>query len=423
MNAKGNNLLSNKKKRLSEIQCFLLIFAFFIIRYLTFPQIRSSELPSSVTIFYLFTYDLGFIHRALIGSTIALFTDYLTEETLKLVISFSTIMLLALVSLMLGRVISKSDPNLKPTVILFVFFLLTAPFSHTLYVERHLGRLDIYWLLFTLLGLACMNRPVIRWVLPLLCFAAIATHHGFLFTYMPAIAIPLLYEVYRNKYSKRSILLFATSCFVLIIFSLYFQFFLPKMNFYNADSLGIYLSGSTNMKIAFDAIYADYFASQDYLKNLIWPMAKGYALPVMLTFIALSLPLIIIFSVFWRLSIRNAENNFLKFVFVLCALSPLSFIPAAVFGADWERWWAAVINCQFIFIFYFIASSEKSILLALKSIGKFFTRHLLVLFLALAFSATAMLSNINSIILTHFDFEIIDDYFKKALDNYECFLQ
>jgi hypothetical protein len=74
-----------------------------------------------------------------------------------------------------------------------------------------------------------------------LCFAAVATHPGFSVTYMPALLVPLFYEVYRGRYSSSGIVLFSVCCTVLLSSFVYFNFwrFCPV---WDAESFGAYLS-------------------------------------------------------------------------------------------------------------------------------------------------------------------------------------
>lgn len=425
MISKKNHSLLQKNILSPELRYSILIFLFLICRFFIFSHNKNLFFSPSVAVYYLPSYELGFINKAFIGSVFALFTDYLTNDTLITIVSIITVLLLAMISAMLGNAIGKSEPEIKTAVIIFTFLFLTAPLANTYFIERHFGRLDTFWYIFTLIALACLKRPYIKWAIPILCFAAIATHSGYMFTYMPAIAIPLLYEVYKSKFSSRSITLFSLSCFVLISFFVYFQVFSAKVNFASVEELAKYLSKKTDLKISVTSLYAEYFSphlaynADSLFKLLTIPTIKNIALPTFLVFSSFSFPLIVIFAVVWKNSIRNAENNFLKFIYILCALAPLVFIPAALFAMDWERWWGAALNCQFIFIFYFVISNEESLKESLKNICDYFEKHTLVLLLILTFSSLLMFSNICSYILDIFDKNIWYDFYSKVLPNYD----
>ena len=89
-----------------------------------------------------------------------------------------------------------------------------------------------------------------------------------------------------------------------------------------------------------------------------------------------------------------------KFIFILCSAAPKAFIPAAIFGNDWDRWWAAATNTQFILVFYFIYSGEITIMDYVKKIGNFFEKHSLLLLLIIIFTNSLTFSHTASLLFT-----------------------
>ncbi len=106
----------------------------------------------------------------------------------------------------------------------------------------------------------------------------------------------------------------------------------------------------------------------------------------------------------------------------MCACAPLLFIVAAVFGIDWDRQWAPVINCQFIFLFYLVMSKESCILLSVKRISAFFERHSMVFVAILVLSSMALFSDNGMYWLPFFDKAVYDRYFENALTNFDYLL-
>jgi len=423
MNAGKNHSLSNKNG-LSGMQYGILIFLFFSARLFLLSFNRDS-FSSWMTTPYVITYQLGFIGRAFIGSIIALFTDYLTLKEFKILLVSVALALLTLISFLLGKVIAKTESDSKNTVLLFVLLFVSAPVSMTYLFGTHYGRLETFLLIFTFAALIALKNRRFKWAVPLICFAAVATHQGYLVTYMPALAIPMLYEVYRSKYSKKSIIIFSSGCAVMIGFFVYFQLFSKgQLNFATAEEMGKALSLRTDMKIGLPMLYLEYFAPfPQWVTEYIIPFTKSMDLPVVgIALLTVSIPLILIFGAVWISCIRNAENRFLKLIFILCAAGPLTFIPAAIFGNDWERWWSAVINCQFIFLFYFVFSKEDVLLGSLKKVNDYFQRHTLVLICILVFAGSALFSNLGLLFMHFMDKSIYDHYFGTALSNFDYML-
>jgi hypothetical protein len=422
--SKSIQLRSCKSQMLSEAQCGIVIFLFLICRFFLYTQ--HGNYSSWITTYYLLSYDLGYIPRAFIGSAVSLFTGYLSVKGFVIIATVITMAMIATVSILLGKAISKSGPDLKAAVLLFTILFLTAPLCLVNMLERHFGRLDTFLLVFTLIGLICLKQKGCKWALPVICFAAVATHPGFIVTYMPALVIPLLYEVYSSKYSKKSVILFSACSLILVSFFIYFQFLSPQVNFTSAEDLAEYLSKRTDTKISTPMLYLEYFAphissvsNPSSIADFLWPMNRSIALPAILVFITITLPLIMIFGAVWKYSIRKADSIFLKLVFILCAAAPLAFIPAAMFGQDWERWWGAAISCQFILVFYFVFSKETVLTNSIRKVYDFFSVHSLMLLCVLAFYGTFMFSDINSLILVIFDKNVFYDFFEKVLSNYD----
>jgi hypothetical protein len=66
----------------------------------------------------------------------------------------------------------------------------TAPVVY--FAPENFGRLEIYGLLFMLLLIHIIHRPVVRWVIPLLALLVLATHIILIFFYIPFVIIMLL---------------------------------------------------------------------------------------------------------------------------------------------------------------------------------------------------------------------------------------
>lgn len=401
----------------------MLIFLFFTARLFLLSCARN-DFSSWITTPYVITYESGFISRAFIGSIVSLFTHYLTLKAFKVLLTAVALVMLALISCLLGRTVAKTDQDLKSAVALFIVLFVSAPVSMTYLLEAHFGRLETFLLIFTLAGLICMKKPGFEWAVPILCIFALATHPGYMVTYMPGLAVPMLYEVYRGKCSPKSLAVFLSSCIIMIGLFIYFQLFSrDALDWASAEEMGKALAQRTELKVGTPMLYLEYFAPfPGWVTDYILPLVKSIALPVGTVLFVLSMPLIIIFAFLWKNSICDTNEKFLKFIYILCLASPLLFIAAAVFGIDWDRQWAPVINCQFIFLFYFIFSKEKSLLNSVKKAEVFFNRHMLILICILVFSALSLLSNNGLLSFRFFDKSVYDKFYESALSNYDYML-
>jgi hypothetical protein len=379
---KTNPLLKTKYR---FVGCYeLAIFLFLLFEF--FALTSEKYLGSWEKTFYLLNYKFGFISRAFVGSVFSLFTDYVTDDMIYISGIISFLVLIILISLLLGRLIRKSMPVMKPAIIIFAALFLSSPFSVKYLLGFHIGRFDTYWIIITLLALAFIKNRILKWFIPFLCAIAVAIHQGYMDTYMPALAIPLLYEIYKNSYSKKIIVIFSASCLIMIALFSAFQFFPHSIPFDNPIDFAGLLSTGADFKASAPQLYVEYYAPfREYWIEDITPLMKTFAIPLLSAYLLISLPLFIIFGFIWKNSFIASENRFQKFVFFLCAAAPSAFIPAALFGLDWDRWWAAFINTQFILIFYFINSKESIVVESVKRAGAFFEKHFF-LFLLLIIS-------------------------------------
>jgi hypothetical protein len=393
LNYKTNPLLNKKCLCIGYYE--LVIFLFLLFEFIALGSANIMNQWGKTH--YLLTYEFGFGPRLLVGSIVSLFTDSVTNSLVVIIATVSFIFLIMLISLLLGGIIRRSEPEIKPALIMITILFLTSPFSVKYLLGLHFSRLDIYWIIITLIALVFIKKPVLQWSVPVLCAVAVLVHQAYTVTYMPALAIPLLYEVYKNNNSKKSIAIFVLSCLAMIIPFIALYCFPANIPFDNAVDYAKYLSKSSDFLAYPPMLYDEYFSPfREYWFEFIIPVIKTFALPVGLAFLSLSAPLLCIFFYIWKNSYKHTENKFLKFIFFLCAVAPLAFIPSALFGMDWDRWWAAVINNQFIIVFYLLYSKEKAVLFWAKKAGDYFEKHFLVFLLIIIMANTFTLSGITT---------------------------
>ena len=202
----------------------LLIFCFLLFEFFGLTSEKHLISNVALTTRYMLTYEFGFISSALVGSIVSLFTDRLTTHMIFVIGLISFFVLIAQISILLGYIIRKGQQNERPAIIIFAILFLASPLSITYLLGYHFALLDTYWIIITLLALFFLKKNFFVWVVPLLCAVAVSVHQGYLVTYMPALAIPILYEIYKTNRSKKSIAIFSSSCLVIITLFVFFQF-------------------------------------------------------------------------------------------------------------------------------------------------------------------------------------------------------
>lgn len=249
-------------------------------------------------------------------------------------------------------------------------------------------------------------------------------HNGFMVTYMPALCIPLLYEVYKSKCSKSSIILFTSSCIILI--GLFISFFVIKPHFLglpvedpveSAKIVKEYLEQFTDMEVSQEQLFIEYFAPfPEWIFKGMIPLVLSFAPKMLPVLIIMTLPVFLSIGYVWRYAFKSSDDKFYKFIMFICLFAPLLFFVAGTFGADWDRWWAAMVNVQFIILFYFIYSKDELILSGIKTVANFFRTHYMIMLFVFFFSFSLTSSEIMRMLFKMLDVKIYMGYWGQGID-------
>lgn len=415
MKQKSNTLLNDKYSLFGYYEA--VIFGLLLFNFLL---IVDKRFDSFTTTQYLLNYKFGFASRFLIGSIYSLFTDNITNNLIYITVIIFLIFLIFFIALLLGAVIRRSKLDERQAVMTFVVLFISSPLSVSYLFGGYFAKFDMYWVIITLVSVVCLRKSAWRWLVPLLCAAAIMVHQGFMVTYMPAIIIPLLYEVYRSNFAKKEIAILGLSCLAMIGLFIVVQLAPKNIAFDNAVSFSEYLSNNSGINASAPMLWLEYYAKfPDYWLDFHIPLIKTIAIPVGCTMLVFSSSLIVIFGSIWKFSFKHAEKNSLRIIFVLCSLAPMTFAAAALFGTDWDRWWAAVINNQFILLFYFIFARETVVIDAVKKVGVYFEKNFLLFLLIIVFTNSLVFSRAATLLETlllsdnNKSFRFMWDYFNK----------
>jgi len=329
------------------------------------------------TILHIFDYRIGFAPRLFIGSIMSLFTDYKTLAFMNQFFDIFCLLSIILFTFTAGCVIRKSDDKTKSTAIVFVILFLAVPYSRTVLYPRLIS-LDRFLVVFTLLAFIAISKKGFKWLVPLLILMSLATYQGYAFTYMPAVAILLLYEVYRNKNTKESIALCVVSFVFMAAFSAYF--FLMKGVDYSVNELIAYAADKTDMR---ERVGEFDFSWVLQLLSLppkgIWNLSvQGGVLDNLSTEVSGMLhllPLLVIFLMIWIESIKKSKGKFERFIYFLCATAPLFRLPMLVLSQNYFRSRVSVVITQFFLLLYFLHIGNPVVTASSRKIGDFFNKN------------------------------------------------
>lgn len=168
---------------------------------------------------YVINYDCGYSSRLLVGAVFSLFfKDTLNVDVLSVTLLIIYLIMCFCLSLFINNYIKKT--KFEAIGIYAVFMILCPAFIS---LVNYFGILDIFWIFCTMGALWVVDKKGLRWLVPLFCIIGLAVHEVFLTTYLPVIAIAVLYQF--AKKPDTSNLIYAILCAVIIgAFSVYFFF-------------------------------------------------------------------------------------------------------------------------------------------------------------------------------------------------------
>ena len=309
-----------------------------------------------------------------------------------IIVSLISALLFAFVA---GRIIRGVREDVREITVIFILLFLAVPYSLASLSPRSIS-LDRFLILYTFIAFIFISKKGSKWFVPLLLVIGLATYTGFAFMYMPAIALVLLYETYKEKPSAGGNILCILSFLVMAVFSVYFLLFDGLKSYSTVDDLVALAASKT------DLMYTDYFRDivaamllktpSYYLKDATLPLLGYKNFFSEFTSAVFLLPLYAIFFIIWQKSIKSSKNKFEKFIFILCLLAPIARLPMFILSTTYLRGRISVVVVQFFLVLYFIHNKNQTVTASVKKVGCFFADHSLLLLLLIAYFAVPFLT-------------------------------
>lgn len=344
-------------------------------------------------IHYLYTHDHGYIARGLVGEILSWFYDTLTDELLANIMLFINICLALSCSLYIGRMLQcvRKDKHRFSVVflIVLVFFVYARP------ITFYFGdvKLDkILWVLTFIAVILSQNKIGIYFV-PIICIVATMVNPVFLFCSMILISIILLQEFYLSNYSIKNGIICGVSYISMIALGLlglvsekWVGFSTPSemIDFYFSRYAGT-LDEETYQLFETEWLF-DYFdSSKEIIRKAyeIYFQDWGNGMETLLNFLLIALPAYILLTIFWIKVIKAEESKFQKFIFFLCAISPVVIIPTTIFSWEFSKYFYNNILMQTGLIIYYITKNSPALMRAIKDFETYCKTHFLQSFIIL----------------------------------------
>lgn len=338
-------------------------------------------------IHYLYTYDHGYISRGLVGEVISWFADTVSDDlTRRVMTGFSALLMLGM-SLCIGKALSKVrfDKEKLSIVLFIVIMIFMIPMPYKFYYEDI--KLDkLVWAL-TLFAVYIADTKIGKWVVPVICAVATVVNPVFVFTSMVLIAIILLQEFRSSGFSAKNGVICAVTYISIIALALLAPISEKWVGFENAAEMTDYYFAryegelSNEIKEMFDLWLMDYFGE---VKNLlpksfeIFFIGFGMGIKTAINILFIAIPIYCFTGIFWKKVIKAEENKFQKFIYFLCAITPVVMIPAVILSWEFSKLFINNIFVQAGLIIYFIVKDHSAVIKVCREIRDWGKKYLVL---------------------------------------------
>ena len=327
---------------------------------------------------YLLSYRYGVSSRSFVATIIDFFTrgDFISRYFVHHFIFGATAFLSFIISVLLGGSIQKATNNTKYFILFLVVLYLSSFTAPAAYFGRaNFGRVEIFAMLILFLIVFIINKPVIRWIIPLLAVFVMSIHLILVFFFIPFIIIILFHSIFEKPdESKQSVfLLVATIKALLIVFLCYLLFGRGTFIFEDARSFYEHLSARTDLNFSEEFLHMTMFASlEDHLIG--WRHAVNFSFSGNFS-ILINIPLVLLFVVFWVKCFFIEATTKMKLFFLMPILVLLYQSVAFFLFFDFGRWMIMILNVQFMLLFYLAFVRNKAVLSNIQIITPFVKRN------------------------------------------------
>lgn len=352
--------------------CYALPFSVFFIWLLILLFTGKIQVARGYYIIhYIYTFDRGFISRGLPGEIISWFTDTVTPE-MTMYISFALSAILALSSALcigytLKNVKNNNDTNKKVYLLLIILLILPVSFR-TFFVDPKFDKL--LWSLTLFSVLMSENRIAVCFT-PFLCLLATAINPVYLFTSMFLISLVLLQKCYDNSYSKINIFACVAAYSLMIGFGIFSAESQHHLDFNSgAEMIDYFFSRysepveSSEKARLIRACVVDFFLPyKECIKQSfqIYCIEWGEWKTTLCNTFFIALPVFLIFTKIWIMAIKNEENRFQKFIFILFILFPLVSIPLSALSWEASRYYSNMLIVQICLLIYCLSHNNSAV--------------------------------------------------------------
>ncbi len=342
---------------------WIALVSYILVLFAKFMPPRVNEINATMLAF---SYKYGFVSRGFIGTIYQglgkIFPmNVFTYSSVKIYTMVITVIYILILLGFYRVILHQAQGKARHAIQVLTLFFTT--FAVPFFVGYdNFGRLDIYLVMLTLVGVMLLTRERLEWLLIPLAALAVMVHQGYVFMYLNIFLVLLLYKILSSTDKrKRKYIVILICCFVISsVLFLWFEFFshMQGKEIYQ-DVIGIAKSITYQGKYHKDVIDKEIMGVdlsvrewQEHLQNFV-------ELPI---FLLLFSPYLILLVGFFERLITSTQEKLCRWKYIVVAAGALTMLPNFILKVDYGRWIFAVISYYIITLLVLIALGDHQVM-------------------------------------------------------------
>ena len=312
-----------------------------------------------------FSYKYGFISRGLIGSIYQGMDKILPVNMMnyQACVGYTLVITLLFYATVLGFFVlclkkARAEYVDAMRYIMLFFTIFTVPMFASHY---NFGRLDIYCVFLSILGVVLLIRGKAEWLLIPISALGVMVHQGYVFMFFNIILVLLMYKILSTEGRERQkyIAVFGLSLVVAAVLFFWFELFS------HANGNGIYEEIVANAKklckngkIHQDVVDKEILGIDLTGREVEFHRMNAVQFPI---FVLLMLPYILLLVHFFKGLVAQAAEKKDKIKYIFAAIGAGTILPDLLLKVDFGRWMYAIIAYYCVVLLALFAMGDEAV--------------------------------------------------------------
>ena len=352
--------ISEKNKKIKEFVLVEILFG--AILFLRYYEAWVHRINGTMMAF---SYKYGFISRGLIGSIYQGLDKILPVKMMnyQACVGYTLVITLLFYATVLGFFVlclkkARAEYVDAMRYIMLFFTIFTVPMFASHY---NFGRLDIYCVFLSILGVVLLIRGKAEWLLIPISALGVMVHQGYVFMFFNIILVLLMYKILSTEGRERQkyIAVFGLSLVVAAVLFFWFELFS------HANGNGIYEEIVANAKklckngkIHQDVVDKEILGIDLTGREVEFHRMNAVQFPI---FVLLMLPYILLLVRFFKGLVVQAAEKKDKIKYIFAAIGAGTILPDLLLKVDFGRWMYAIIAYYCVVLLALFAMGDEAV--------------------------------------------------------------